>query len=83
MSFLEFWREWTLPGLLYADDFVLCIELEDYLRVMMGRSAEVCRRRRLKIDAGKSKVMVLNEEEELECEVYVDGIRLEPVSQFN
>ena len=31
---------------------------------------------------GKSKVMVLNGEEGLECDVYVDGIRLEHVSEF-
>ena len=43
----------------------------------MGRFAEVCRRRGLKVNAGKSKVMVLNGEE-----VHVDGICLEHVSEF-
>ena len=42
----------------------------------------MCRRIRLKFNEGKSKVMVLNGEEGLECEVYVDGIRLEHVSEF-
>ena len=37
--------------------------------------AQVCRRRGLKFNAAKSKVMVLNEGEGLECEVHVDGIR--------
>ena len=55
-----------MPGLLYADDLLLC---------------GVCRRR-LKVNAGKSKVMVLNGEEGLECEVHVDGIHLEHVSEF-
>ena len=41
---------------------------------------EMCRRRELKVNAGKSKVMVLNGEEELECEIHIDGICLEPVS---
>ena len=36
----------------------------------------------LKVNAGKSKVMVLNGEGGLECEVRVDGIRLEHVSYF-
>ena len=53
----------------------------------MGRFIEVCRRRDLKVHAGKSKVMVLgweevivlNGEEGLECEVNVDGVRLEHV----
>ena len=49
---------------------------------MVGRFAEVCRRRGLKFNAGKSKVMVLNGEEGLECEVHVDEIRLEHVSEF-
>ena len=44
MSFLEDGREWRLPVLLYADDLVLCGELEEDLRVMVGRFAEVCRR---------------------------------------
>ena len=53
-------------GLLYADDLVLCGESEEDLRAMVGWFAEVCRRRGLKVNAGKSKVMVLNEEEGLE-----------------
>ena len=43
---------------------------------------EVCRRRRLKVNGGKSKMMVMNGEDRLECEVYVDGICLEHVSEF-
>ena len=61
---------------------VLCGELEEDLRVMVGRFAEVCRRRRLKVNTSKSKVMVLNGEETLECEVHVDIIRLEHISEF-
>ena len=57
----------------------LCGELEEDLRVMVGWF-EMCRRRELKVNAGKSKVMVLNGEEELECEIHIDGICLEPVS---
>ena len=49
---------------------------------MVKRFAEVCRRRRLKVNASESKVMVLNEEDGLECEVHVDGIHLEHVSEF-
>ena len=35
--------------------------------MMVGQFVEVCRRRGLKVNAGKSKVMVLNGEEGLEC----------------
>ena len=79
VNFLEDGREWSLPGLFYADDFVLCGESEEDLRVMVGRFAMVCRGRGLKVNAGKSKVKVLNGEEGLKCEVHVDGIRLEHV----
>ena len=41
---------------------------------MVGRFPEVCRKRELKVNAGKNKVIVLNGEEGLECEVHVDGI---------
>ena len=62
MSFRESGREWRLPDLLYAYYLVLCGESEEELRVMVGRFAEVYRRRGLKVNAGKSKVMVLNGE---------------------
>ena len=75
-------RKWRLPGLLYADDLVLCGESEEELREMVGRFAEMCRRRGLKVNAGKSKVMLLNGEDGLECEVHVDGVHLEHVSEF-
>ena len=47
----------------------------------MGYFVEVCRRG-LKVNAGKSKVMVLGREEGLEYEVYVNGIYLEHVSEL-
>ena len=37
VSFLEGGREWRFPGLLYADDLVLCSESEKDLRVMVER----------------------------------------------
>ena len=57
-------------------------ESEEDLGVMVGRFAEVGRRRGLKVNPGRSKVMVLNGEEGLECEVHVDGIRFEHGSEF-
>ena len=46
VSFLEDGREWRLAALLYTDDFVLCGELEEELRMIVGQYVEVCRRRR-------------------------------------
>ena len=42
----------------------------------------VCRRRGLKVNGSKRKVMVLGGSEGLECKVCIDGIRLEHVSEF-
>ena len=36
----------------------------------------------MKINADKSKVMALNGEEGLKCEVHIDGIHLEHVSEL-
>ena len=82
MRFLEDRKEWRLPGLLYADILVLWGESEEDLRTMVGWFAEVFRRRGLKVNAGKTKGMVLNGEEGLKYEVHGDGIRLEHVSEF-
>ena len=82
VRFQEEGREWRLPDLLYADDLVLCGESEKDLREMVGNFAKMCRRRRgLKVNAGKSKVMVLDGKEGLKYEVCVD-IHLEQVSKF-
>ena len=59
-----------------------CGEVEGDLRVMVGHFGEVGRRRGLRFSAGKSKGMVLGGEEGLKCEVCVDGMRLEHVSEF-
>ena len=47
--------------------------------MMVGRFAEVCRKRGLRLSAGKSNMIILNRYEGLESEVHVDGIRLEHV----
>ena len=65
-------RGWILLGLLYADDLVLCSDLEEDLRAIVGRFIEVCRRRGLKVNEGKRKVMLIGGEEGLECEVCVN-----------
>ena len=44
MRFREEGREWGLPGLLYADNLVLCVKSKEDLRAMVGWFVEVCRR---------------------------------------
>ena len=48
----------------------------------MGRFAEMCRGRGLNVNARKNKVKVMNGNEGLECGVYLDGVRLEHVSEL-
>ena len=67
VRFQEEGREWRLPGLLYADDLVLCGESEEDLGAIVRRFIEVCRRG-LKVNKGKSKVRMLGGEEGLEGE---------------
>ena len=62
---------------LYADDLVLRGELEEDLLMMEGSFVEVCKRKGLKVNGDKRKVRVLGGEEGLECEIRVDGLRLE------
>ena len=75
-------REWRLPGLLCPDELVLCDESEKDLKVVVRRFVKVCRKRGLKVNADKSKVMVLSGEEGLKCEISVDGARLEQMTYF-
>ena len=71
VRFLEEGRERRVPGLLYADNFVLYGMSEEHLEIMG-----------VKDNVGKSKVMVLDGEEGFECEVSLEGVRLKHVSEF-
>ena len=72
LRFQEKGREWILPVLLYADDLILCGESEEDLNVIAGRFSEVYRRRGLKVNRGKIKIILLGGEEGLECEVCIN-----------
>ena len=58
VTFLEEGRGWRLPSLSYTDGLVLCGESEEDL----------------KVNADKSKLMVLCEEDGLVCEALVNGM---------
>ena len=65
VRFQEEGREWRLPDLLYRDDLDLCGESEEDSRAMAGRFTEVCRSRGLKVNKGKSNVILSGGEEGL------------------
>ena len=75
-------REWRLLGFLCPDDLDLCDESEEDLTAIVEQFVKVCRRKGLKVNTSKRKVIVLNIEEGLEYEVHVDGICLEHVFEF-
>src|SRR5678815_4489350 len=78
---METGREWRVPYLLYANDLVLCGESEESLRGLVERYGRVFKRRGLKVNVDKSKVMVVSEDSP-RCEVMLDGEQLEQVSEF-
>ena len=55
VEFLEEERGWRVPGLLHADDLILCGDSEEDQKVMVGRFVSVCRRRGLKANADKEQ----------------------------
>ena len=61
---------------------VLYDESEEDLIAMVERFAEVCRSKGLKVNAGKSQVMILNGEDGIVYEVHINGIHLEDISEF-
>ena len=74
--------EIVLPLVCRSDDVALCCQPEGDLRAMMGCFVQVCKRRDMKINGCKSKVVVLNGGEGLECMVSVDGVKLDKASEF-
>src|SRR5678816_3376513 len=78
---MENGEEWRVPYLLYEDDLDLCGESEESLRGLVESFGRVCKRKGLKVNVDKSKVMVVSEDRP-QCEVMLDGEQLEKVSEF-
>ena len=57
---------------MHADYSVLFDESEEDLRAIVGRFIEVCRRRGLKVNVGKSEVIRLGGEERLKRDICVN-----------
>ena len=58
-----------MPRLLFADDLDVCGESKENLKAMLGRLFEMYRRKGLKVNSDKRKVIVMNGEERLEYAV--------------
>ena len=71
---------WELNQLLFADDAVLVADSEEKLRRLVTEFGRVCERRKLKVNAGKSKVMrCMRGEDGARMNVVLNGEILEEV----
>ncbi len=59
------WRVWSVVTCLFADGTVLLAESEGDLQRVVKEFYSVCKRRKLKVNAGKSKVMMFERREEV------------------
>ena len=55
--------DWSVAACLFADDTVLLAESERELQRVVDQFHSVCSRRKLRVNAGKSKVMVFERKE--------------------
>ncbi len=56
---------WSVVTCLFADDTVLLAESERDLQTVVNEFFSICKRRKLKVNAGKRKVMVFERREEV------------------
>ncbi len=91
-------RKWVLNSILYADDTMLIAETESDLQNLVSVFDSVCKRRKLKVNVNKSKVMVcewsrsevvdfvspyrVGVECEKECKIILNGEAIEEVNEF-
>ena len=76
-------NEWELNQLLFADDTVVVADSEEKLCQLVSEFGRVCKRRKLRVNVGKSKVMrCTRSEDSPRLNVLLDGEVLEQVDQF-
>ena len=75
--------EWQVNQLLFADDTVVVADSEEKLCQLVAEFGRVCKRRKLRVNVGKSKVMRCTRNEDgARLNVTLDGEVLEEVDQF-
>ena len=76
-------QEWEVSQLLFADDTALVAVTEEKLQRLVQEFGVVCERRKLRVNVGKSKVMVCSRERQrTELSVRLKGEILEEVESF-
>ncbi len=56
-------EDWAAVTCFFADDTMLLVESEEDVQTVVTEFYNVCKRRKLKVNAGKSKVMVFERRE--------------------
>ena len=76
-------NDWEMNQLLFADDTVVVADSEEKLCRLVSEFGRVCKRRKLRVNVGKSKVMRCTKNEgSARLNVMIDGEALEEVDQF-
>ena len=76
-------HEWEVSQLLFADDTALVAGTEEKLQRLVDEFGVVCKRRKLKVNVGKSKVMVCSRDRQrVQLRVRLNGELLEEVESF-
>ena len=75
--------EWVLSQLLFADDTALVAESAEQLQRLVTEFGKVCKRRKLRVNVEKSKVMCGGGSEDREMpNIMLNGERMEVVNSF-
>ena len=76
-------NDWEMNQLLFADDTVVMADSEEKLCQLVSEFGRVCKRRKLRVNVGKSKVMRCSRYgSDARLNVMLDGEMLEEVDQF-
>ena len=76
-------REWIVEWLMFADDTVLVCDSREKLMRLVSEFESVCRRRKLKVNVDKSKVMKIGRNDGIgELNVRMNGSRMGEVQTY-
>lgn len=76
-------ERWVLSMLLFADDTVLVADSEEKLQCLVTEFGRVCKRRKLKVNVGKSKVLRCSNEGACgRMHIQLEGEEMEQVGAF-
>ena len=75
-------ERWRINHIMFADDVVLMGDSDKELQEMVSKFEEMCRRRKLRVNVNKSKVMRMGKRRSSPLEIKLEGGSLEEVEVF-